>query len=124
MHLVQHRSVEWRDGHRHVGQPSGLDEVVGDECFEGVVAVLFELALDQVGAAATRCGDVADADAFCRSRTVVVSRLTMQRGRWTGIFLDGCSVLPMSSPVQSCRAGSRTATLRKRPRSRVRAAPR
>jgi hypothetical protein len=56
-----------RRGHRDGAVELGLVDVVGDDGEEGGVAVLLELALDQVCAPAAAGGDVGHADAFCRS---------------------------------------------------------
>jgi hypothetical protein len=57
--------------HRYRAMEFGLFDVVGDEGKERVVAVLLELTLDQVRAAAPLGGNVGDADAFWWGRGVV-----------------------------------------------------
>ena len=84
-------------GHGHGSVELGLVDVVGDQREECGVAVLLELALYEVGAAAALRPDVGDADAFCRASGVVGCRFAALRWRWPGVFLGGSPMLVLSS---------------------------
>ena len=53
-----------RSGHRHRIVELCLTYVIGDQCKQSAMPVLFELALDEVRTSASSGGDIGDAHAF------------------------------------------------------------
>ena len=91
-------ALERGDGDRNLAELLRLDEVVGDQRLERGAAVLLELALDEIRAAAAARGHVGHADTFCRGLRCRRMSVRLRGGSQAlvGVFLGGLSVAVVS----------------------------